>query len=141
MIADVFLDTNILAYAVDLNPEYERQREIATALVAKSDFGISAQVLQEYYSVVTSKLRPMIPAEQAFLHVDRLMEFPVIAIDEGIVTEGIRNSVKYQISYWDGAIIAAAERLECKVLYTEDLNDGQQYGSVTVRNPFLADAG
>ncbi|WP_245435947.1 hypothetical protein [Mesorhizobium tamadayense] len=42
----------------------------------------------------------------------------------------------YEISYWDGAIIAAAERLGVKTLYTEDLNHGQAYGSVVAINPF-----
>ena len=45
-------------------------------------------------------------------------------------------SVRFKISYWDGAIIAAAEALGAETLYTEDLNDGQLYGSVRVENPF-----
>ncbi len=47
-------------------------------------------------------------------------------------------SERYKISYWDGAILAAAEQLGAPILYTEDLNDGQTYGSVTVINPFKA---
>ena len=45
-------------------------------------------------------------------------------------------SERYQISYWDGAIIAAAEALRAEPLYSEDLNHEQQYGSVQVRDPF-----
>ncbi|MEX0322786.1 MAG: PIN domain-containing protein [Puniceicoccaceae bacterium] len=139
MIADCFLDSNILINFVDTDPSVSRKRKRSEELIESQDFGISAQVLQEFYTVSTAKLKHPLDSYRAFQLVDKLMEFPVIAIDEGIVTEGIRNSMKYQISYWDGAIIAAAERLKCKVLYTEDLNDGQQYGSVTVKNPFVSD--
>jgi predicted nucleic acid-binding protein len=43
---------------------------------------------------------------------------------------------RYRISFWDALIVSAAEAAGAQVLYTEDLNDGQQYGQVTVRNPF-----
>jgi predicted nucleic acid-binding protein len=58
--------------------------------------------------------------------------------DFGLVAEGIRNSVKFQVSYWDGAIIAAAERLKATTLYSEDLSHGQRCGDVTIVNPFIA---
>lgn len=45
-------------------------------------------------------------------------------------------SEHYKVSYWDGAIVCAAEVLRAPILYTEDLNDGQFYGKVQVRNPF-----
>ena len=54
-----------------------------------------------------------------------------------MVIAGIDHARRYQLSYWDGAIIAAAERLGARVLYSEDLNHGQTYGSVRVENPFL----
>jgi predicted nucleic acid-binding protein len=66
-----------------------------------------------------------------------LADQPGIATDEVIVKRGIEISVRYQISYWDGAIIAAAEALGAKTLYSEDLSHGQTYGDVEVRNPFL----
>lgn len=61
----------------------------------------------------------------------------MVPVDHGLVVEGVRNSVKYQISYWDGAIIAGAERLRSSRVYSEDLNHGQTYGTVVVHNPFL----
>ena len=50
---------------------------------------------------------------------------------------GRRVSERYKLSYWDGAIVAAAEALGAPVLYTEDLNHGQVYGTVTAINPFI----
>ena len=48
----------------------------------------------------------------------------------------IEISLRYELSYWDGAIIAAAETLQAPVLFTEDLSHGQLYGSVRALNPF-----
>jgi predicted nucleic acid-binding protein len=41
-------------------------------------------------------------------------------------------------AYWDAAIVAAARKLGCETLYSEDLNRGQDYGGVIVRNPFTS---
>jgi predicted nucleic acid-binding protein len=49
----------------------------------------------------------------------------------------VEVSQRFHISYWDGAIVAAAEALGATVLYTEDLNHGQRYGTVRVENTFL----
>ena len=63
-----------------------------------------------------------------------------LALDHGVVRSGIEVSKRYGISYWDGAIIAAAAALEAPILYTEHLNHGQAYGGVTVVNPFFEPA-
>lgn len=56
--------------------------------------------------------------------------------DYPLVVSGIETALRYRISYWDGAIIAATESLGAEVLFTEDLAHGQRYGSVRVVNPF-----
>lgn len=103
-------------------------------------FGLSGQVLAEFYTnVVNEKKRAIVmqPAE-----VDRWMKllsrYPIAAVDGGIVAGGIGYARRYQINYWDAALIAAAERLGAPTLYTEDLNHDQTYGSVRVVNPFRA---
>ena len=57
--------------------------------------------------------------------------------DYPLIVAGIETALRFGVSYWDGAIIAAAERLGAPILYTEDLNHGQRYGSVQAVNPFL----
>ena len=52
----------------------------------------------------------------------------------------IATKNKFQISYWDAAILTAAKELGCHTVYSEDLNDGQDYDGVRVRNPFVAPA-
>lgn len=134
--AKVFLDTNILIYAAlgsaDAPAKYERAVELLT-----TRFGTSGQVLAEFYVNVQRKgVRPL-TAEEAQEWVFRLSKKPFQPVDYRVIRAGIEHARRHQISYWDGAIIAAAERLGASVVYSEDLNHGQTYGSVRVENPFL----
>lgn len=134
--AEVFLDTNILLYAAlgsaDAPAKYERAVELLT-----TRFGTSAQVLAEFYVNAQRKGARPLTAEKAQEWVFRLSKKPFQAVDYRVVRMGIENAQRYQISYWDGAVIAAAERLGARIIYSEDLNHGQTYGSVRVENPFL----
>jgi predicted nucleic acid-binding protein len=136
MRAECFLDTNVLVYAVSAAEEDAVRREKALALVAEADFGLSAQVLQEFYVTVTRKIRKPLAPERAVALMDEYRTFPTVATDYPLIVAAVELSIRYGISYWDGAIVAAAEALEAPTLYTEDLNDGQRYGSVRVVNPF-----
>lgn len=78
---------------------------------------------------------PLKPNEAA-IWVDRLSTVPVVPIGADLVREAIRHSLRFRIHYWDAALIAAAERLDAPILYTEDLNHNQLYSSVRVVNPF-----
>ena len=100
------------------------------------DFGLSAQVLQEFYVTVVRKIKVPLSAAQALRWIELLATFPCLAIDNTMVKIAIELSERYQISYWDGAIVAAAEGLGAEVLYSEDLNHSQLYGSARVCNPF-----
>lgn len=136
MSVDCFLDTNVLVYAVS-SAEADRAKSTrALDLVQQSDFGLSAQVLQEFYVTVTRKMRKPLAPERAVALMDEYRVFPTVATDYPLIVAAVELSLRHGISYWDAAIIAAAEVLEAPVLYTEDLNHGQQYGSVRVLNPF-----
>jgi predicted nucleic acid-binding protein len=137
MTAECLLDTNILVYAVDSTPERTRKRKVSLELMESRDFGLSAQVLQEFYVTVTRKLEQPLPTEKATWFVEKLSQLPVVPTDVDLVLAGILFSLRHRISYWDGAVLAAAERLGAKTLYSEDLNSGQGFGSVRVVNPFL----
>jgi predicted nucleic acid-binding protein len=133
---DCFLDTNILVYAAAGRGAEEAKRQRALELIETEEFGLSAQVLQEFYVTVVRKLEVPLSAQQALEWIEQLEIFPCLAIDTGVVKLGIEMSERFQLSYWDGAIIAAAEALGAPILYTEDLNHGQRYGTVIVRDPF-----
>lgn len=136
MSVDSFLDTNILVYAAAGKGAEEAKRQRALALIEEENFGLSAQVMQEFYVTVCRKIERPLSAEQALEWIEQLEVFPCIAIDTSLVKIAVELSERYLISYWDGAIIAAAQALGAKTLYSEDLNDGQQYGTVQVCNPF-----
>jgi predicted nucleic acid-binding protein len=105
-------------------------------LVQHCNFGLSAQVLQEFYVTVTRKIRKPLPPDLAVALMDEYRLFPMVPTDYPLIVSAAELSLRYGISYRDGAIVAAAEWLEAGTLYTEDLNHGQRYGHVLAVNPF-----
>lgn len=136
MTASVFFDTNVLVYAAIGTGKDERKRKRALELIESEDFGTSAQVLQEFFVTVAKKASRPLSAAQALEWIEQWAAFPCQVIDHQLVRIAIEQSQRYSISYWDAAILAAAEALGAHTVYSEDLNDGQQYGRVRVVNPF-----
>jgi predicted nucleic acid-binding protein len=134
---ECFLDTNILIYAALGRGLYETKRTIAHDLVVDSKFGISTQVLQEFYANVTRKTEIPLTPDEALEWIEGLELQDCVTVDQTLIKVAIGISQRYRINYWDGAILAAAERLGAEIVYTEDLNHGQAYGPVRVVNPFL----
>lgn len=137
---DAFLDTNVLIYAVSSAASESAKKEKALELIEHADFGLSAQVLQEFYVNVTRKIASPLTPDAALALIEQFRRFPLIWTDYPLIVAGVETSVRFGISFWDGAIIAAAESLGAATLYTEDLNHGQHYGSVQAINPFLPEA-
>lgn len=131
-----FLDTNIILYAASAKEEDDNKRLIALELISEGDFAVGAQVLHEFYNVATRKNKPPMEHDEVALWIADLMRFPVIPLTAEIVVRGGEISRRYQTSYWDGAIIAAAEASGAEAIFSEDLNSSQQYGAVQVINPF-----
>jgi predicted nucleic acid-binding protein len=131
-----FLDSNILIYAAAGRNDAPDKFVRAIDILANGDYGISAQVLQEFYVTVIRKPSVPLSPHTALLWVERLALQPCSTTDATLVKNGIVMSERYKISYWNGAILAAAESLGAEIVYSEDLNHGQVYGSVRVINPF-----
>jgi predicted nucleic acid-binding protein len=104
--------------------------------MAAMHFGLSAQVLAEFYNVATRKADLRMGPELALEWIETLEAFPCLPVDAGLVKTAAETSVRFRLSYWDGAIVAAARALGAPVLYSEDLNHGQSFDGVEVRNPF-----
>lgn len=136
MSVDSFLDTNVIVYAAAGRGAEERKRGRALNLIETEDFGTSAQVLQEFYVTVTRKAAVALTPAVALEWIEQLEAFPCLEIDAALVKLAAEVSERYGISYWDGAIVAAAEALGAAIVFSEDLNDGQSYGAVRVVNPF-----
>ena len=137
MSVEYFLDTNIVVYAVDTTHGAAHKRQIARNILREGNFGVSTQVLQEFYVISTKKLKRPLSVSTAARWVDQLSRADIATLDVSLIKQAIVHSKRYQISYWDGAIIAAAEALGASTLYTEDLSHSQSYGSVKVQNPFV----
>jgi predicted nucleic acid-binding protein len=136
MTAKFFVDTNVLLYAGSNAADDQLKRQAARALLAIPDIAFSAQVLQEFYAVAVSKQRLQMTHDEVLAVLQSLAAFPVCPITRELVMVAVELRQRYQISYWDAAIIAAAKQLGCDAVYSEDLNAGQDYDGVTVVNPF-----
>lgn len=112
-----------------------REHRIAYSLVVERSFGVSAQNLAEFANVTRRK--STLSDEQVDAWLSYLGALPFVAVDQALVQGGLLMARRYRISYYDGAILAAAEHLGANVLYTEDLNHNQLYGSVVAINPFI----
>ena len=136
MRVESFVDTNVLVYAAAGKGPDEPKRRRALKLLEAEEFGLSAQVLQEFYVTVTRKIAVPLTPLAATEWLEQLGAFPCLPIDAGLVKTAVISSVRWGVSYWDGAILAAAEALGARTIYSEDLADGRLYGSVRVCNPF-----
>lgn len=133
---DCFLDTNIFVYAAAGRGAEESKRKRALALIENENYGLSAQMLQEFYVTAVHKAQAPLAAEAALEWIEQLEAFPCLPIDAAFVKIAAETSEIYRLSYSEGAILAAAEILGAHTLYTEDPDHGQQYGPVRVCNPF-----
>jgi predicted nucleic acid-binding protein len=109
-------------------------------VLSQAGIGFSAQVMQEFYYAAVRKERLKITHDEAVLILEALRSFPVLPIGKDLVLQAVGLTARYRVSYWDAAIIVAARRLGCEILYSEDLNHGQEYDGIKVMNPFLATA-
>jgi predicted nucleic acid-binding protein len=132
-----FVDTNILLYAISRDPAEQDKAKQANDILADRDLAMSVQVLQEFYVQATRASRPdAIAHSQAVRLIESFRRFPVQDVTDRIMMAALDARQRFQISYWDAAIIEASRAMGCSQVLSEDLNDGQDYGGVQVVNPF-----
>lgn len=133
-----FVDTNILLYALSSRPDEAGKAARAVAILAEPTLALSVQVLQEFYVQAT---RPS--SADPLSHVDAvafmatLERFPVQAMTVEVMRAALGARARWQLNYWDAAIVEAARALGCRELLSEDLQHGQDLDGVRVVNPFL----
>lgn len=134
----VFVDTNVLVYYRDAS-EPDKQTRAADWLKALWDRRagqVSIQVLNEFYVTTTCKLTPGLSREDAWDDVQSLMLWKPLSLNETMVRAARDIEESFAISWWDALIVGGALESGSDILLTEDLQDGQSIGSVTVCNPF-----
>ena len=132
-----FVDTNVLLYAISRDPAEQDKAKRANDILAAHDLALSVQVLQEFYVQATRESRQdAISHQQAVRLIESFRRFPVQDVTSGILMAALGSRQRFQMSYWDAAIIEAGRALGCEVILSEDLSDGQDYDGVRVTNPF-----
>ena len=137
MMSRDFLDTNVLVYALDLADP--RKHKIARAFVARGvagELAVSTQVLAETANTLLQKYQSRFNAQDVASILDSFKPIPLVKPDGDMVRRAVEAHGVYGIHFYDGMIIAAAERAGAKRILSEDLNSGQQYFGVRVENPF-----
>jgi predicted nucleic acid-binding protein len=139
MIAPVFVDTNVLIYALD---DADRKKQAAARdwraeLWRRRQGRISFQVLQEFYAKVTHKWPNV--RQQARSEVHDLLVWRPVSVDSGILDQAWKIQDRYQMSFWDALVVAAAKSASCRYLLTEDFQAGQDIDGLLVVNPFHND--
>lgn len=137
MHAGSFLDTSILLYAISTDPKEAAKKQRAREILALPDWGLSIQVLQEFYVNATRPPQPAMRHEDAEAAIRQLLLRPVADSNAALLLEALQLKARYQLSYWDAAIVAAAIQLGAAILYSEDLQNEQEFEGVKVVNPFL----
>jgi predicted nucleic acid-binding protein len=132
----VFLDTNVLVYADDLDAgdKRERARQLLAAAI-RGQYGVlSTQVLQEFYVVATRKLG--VEASVVRRKVELLSTLDVVSIQVSHVLSAIDLHRLHSLSFWDALIVTCASAAGCARLYSEDMRHGATLAGVRIENPF-----
>ena len=132
-----FVDTNILIYAhdADAGAKHERARALVEELWRTRSGVVSTQILQELAVNLRRKTAQPLSAKATRGIVADYTSWQVVENNAESILEALELEERYQISFWDALVIQAARTAGAEVLYSEDLSDGQMYGSVRVVNP------
>lgn len=130
----VFIDTNILIYLYSEDEPGKKERSLNA--ISNYDCVTSTQVLNELSNVMLKKFR-VLPADLANVIDDIVYYCNVSTIDVGIIKNAIEITNKYKYSFYDSLIISSALDNECRLLLTEDMQNGQVIdGKLTITNIF-----
>ena len=133
-----FLDTNIFVYSFDQSapPKARRAEQLIREALATQKGVISYQVVQEFFNVALKRFpMPAADAGQYLIAVFR----PLLAVhsSQALYAEALFLHSQSGLSWYDSLIVSAAIQARCEILFSEDLQHGQRFRSLEVRNPFL----
>jgi predicted nucleic acid-binding protein len=133
-----FVDTNVLVYAFEKSSSVKKQtaRRLVTELMDTDRLRLSTQVLQELFVTLTRKAAVPCTGEEALGVLEDLAAWPLTVVDFAVIRAAAGLSGKARLSFWDSLVVVSAAKSGSSVLYTEDLNDGQEILGVRVANPF-----
>jgi predicted nucleic acid-binding protein len=132
------VDTNVLVYAHDAQADNRHitAKRILAELWDSRDGSLSAQVLQEFYAVATRKLNPAMSRREARGLVAAYGEWCDVATEPQLIVAASRLEESRTLAFRDALVVAAALRAGAGLFLSEDLQDGRQFGPLSVANPF-----
>jgi predicted nucleic acid-binding protein len=140
MSARFFLDTNVFIYAFDEDaPQKAAKADRLIRKALASQAGVTSyQVVQEFFNVALRRFARPMTGSDAEYYLGTVFR-PLLAVHSslGLFSEALRIHKERRLSWFDSLIVSAAVQARCDVLYTEDLQHGQSFGSLRVENPFL----
>jgi predicted nucleic acid-binding protein len=141
MTAACFVDANVLVYSQDRSEPFKQEiaRTLLQTLWREQTGRTGIQVLNEFFVVVTRKVSAVVRPEDAWQVVEELFAWEPQPVDAALLYRARTLELRYQLSWWDCLIAAAAQLQGCSLLYTEDLQHGAVYDGVRVCNPFVAE--
>ncbi|MCC5834621.1 MAG: PIN domain-containing protein [Opitutales bacterium] len=133
---NAFVDTNILVYAAEESVPTCRKTGIARELLLQPNLHLSIQVLNEFTANARhpGKLNLSVEEEEDWL--SQWLRLTILPLTIETYLNALRIHLNHGLSHWDSLIVASAMLAKCGVLYTEDLNPGQEIQGVRVINPF-----
>jgi predicted nucleic acid-binding protein len=139
MSARFFLDTNIFVYSFDANsPKKAAQAKklIRRAIETRSGI-VSYQVVQEFFNVALRRFAKPMSGADAEQYLSTTFR-PLLSVHSSIALygEALQVGAMFRLPWYDSLIVASAIEGQCDVLFSEDFQDGQQIGNVTISNPF-----
>lgn len=135
-----FVDTNVLVYAFDKSVSSKKQiaARLLNELVEEDRVRVSTQVLQELFVTLTRKVRQPCSSAEALAVLEHLTAWPLMVVDYMAIRAAAALAHEAKLSFWDALIVVGAAKSGAAVLYTEDLNDGQEILGIRITNPFAA---
>jgi len=134
---NAFVDSNVLVYAAEEKTPQARKTTIARELLLQPGLHFSVQVLGEFVVNARHPQKLNLPLEMEQRWLQAWLLRPVASLTTATFLRALAIHTRYQISHWDALILAAARETNCSLVYSEDLNQGQDYDGVKVINPFL----
>ena len=135
-----FVDTNILMYAHDTaaGEKHARAKALVEQLWESRSGAISTQVLQELAVNLRRKAKKPLDAKATRDVIADYLAWHVVVNGGDSILEALELEARYQLSLWDALVVQAAQVAGAEILYSEDLSDGQRYGTVRVKNPLTS---
>ena len=135
-----FVDANVLVYAFDKSgsPKKRAAERLMNDLMEEDRLRVSTQILQELFVTLTRKVSRRCSIAEALAVLEDLTAWPLVVVDYAAIRAAVGLADQAKLSFWDALVVVAAARSGAAVLYTEDLNDGQEILGVRIKNPFAA---